>query len=214
MSWFAKIEQRCAAFIEHAFASMFPSDVEPAHIARRLVAAMEARTQKNGAVMTAPGRYAVAVNPADFARLSQHREYLEREWAALIADIAGRAGIRLEGAANVVMREDAGIAPGAMDISVALASPAPAAVAFLVGPYRVDGPASVGRSAGCDIVLADPSVSRQHAQLDIRDGALVVRDAGSTNGTYVNGKPVQEASLRSGDVVSFGKKSLRVERPA
>ena len=75
MSWFARIEEACAGFIERAFANMFPSDVEPAQIARKLVATMEARTQSadNGA-MAAPSRYAVYVHPSDYQRLLPHRQ--------------------------------------------------------------------------------------------------------------------------------------------
>ena len=69
-------------------------------------------------------------------------------------------------------------------------------------------PVVIGRQSGCDVVLADPNVSRRHAELR-RDGdRWVLVDLGSTNGTYVNGKQEQERSLRDGDRVSFGSSSL------
>ena len=62
----------------------------------------------------------------------------------------------------------------------------------------------IGRGSGCDLTLADPSVSRWHAEL-IRDGERwVVRDMGSTNGTRVNGWRVRRAVLRPGDVLALG----------
>jgi pSer/pThr/pTyr-binding forkhead associated (FHA) protein len=78
--------------------------------------------------------------------------------------------------------------------------------------FAIDGATRVGRSRESDIFLVDPSVSRNHALLDVRDGKLVVRDAGSTNGTFVNGERVQLRTLRLGDRVAFGKTEMLVER--
>ena len=202
---------------------MFPSDVEPAHVARRLVATMEARTEaSSGGRMTAPARYTVLVNPIDYARLSDHRAYLQDEWSALLEDVAGRAGIALDGKATVRMQEEDRVAAGAMEIHVERGKPIAAPVRFILRPlgslpnapqHTIDGAARVGRSTDCDIVLADPSVSRNHALLDVRSKALYVRDTGSTNGTYVNGTRVEESALRAGDVVAFGKSLLEVVRP-
>lgn len=62
----------------------------------------------------------------------------------------------------------------------------------------------IGRSIGCDLTLADPTVSRWHAEL-IRDGERwFVRDMGSTNGTRVNGWRVRRAVLEPGDVLALG----------
>ena len=47
MSFLAKIEHACAAFIERAFAKTFPGDLEPAQIARKLVSTMEAQTRSD-----------------------------------------------------------------------------------------------------------------------------------------------------------------------
>jgi len=70
---------------------------------------------------------------------------------------------------------------------------------------------TVGRGGGVHIQLADPSVSRLHAEL-VRRGAFVyVTDLGlSTNGTRVNGRPVGRRVLSDGDVLSFGVARARV----
>lgn len=221
--WFARIEEACAAFIERAFANMFPSDLEPAQIARKLVATMEARSHSADARISAPDRYAVYVNGADFVRLSPHRAYLEGEWGALLDDVARRAGIALAGKPHVELRKGAWIVAGAMEIEAGdeelpAATSAPRAYALqMIGgmgqptAFRVSGAARVGRSAESDVALTDPSVSRNHALLDVRNGTLVVRDAGSTNGTYVNGRRIETAELQPGDTVGFGKTELRVD---
>jgi pSer/pThr/pTyr-binding forkhead associated (FHA) protein len=68
---------------------------------------------------------------------------------------------------------------------------------------------SVGRAtskAEVDIALQDPSVSRQHARLELVETSWVLYDLGSANGTQVNGTPVNEKgrNLRDGDVIAFG----------
>ena len=70
---------------------------------------------------------------------------------------------------------------------------------------------SIGRSRGCDVVLTDISVSRHHARLIPRDGAWVLHDLSSTNGSYLNGHPVSRCQLRPGDRVALGEALLRVD---
>ena len=62
-----------------------------------------------------------------------------------------------------------------------------------------------GRATDAEIFLDDVTVSRRHAEIS-RDGdVFVIRDAGSLNGTYVNGERVAEAKLHSGDEIQVGK---------
>jgi len=74
----------------------------------------------------------------------------------------------------------------------------------------------VGRGIEADIRLEHPTVSRLHCVLYCVGGALVVEDARSLHGVYVNGRRVQQAVLKDGDVVAFGDVafSLRVLRPS
>jgi len=67
----------------------------------------------------------------------------------------------------------------------------------------ISGLMEVGRALECDISILEPSLSRKHAELEVRDGALVLTDLGSANGTYVNGNKVEEVHLRDKDVVQF-----------
>jgi len=71
--------------------------------------------------------------------------------------------------------------------------------------FHIDRPAlSVGRDPESDIFLNDMTVSRAHANLELSDGAVWVSDAGSLNGTYVNGVCVEKARLSNGDVLQIG----------
>lgn len=66
----------------------------------------------------------------------------------------------------------------------------------------------VGREPGSDILLDEPSVSRNQAELRRQGYLFLVRDLGSTNGTLVNDKPVTEAVLEDEDRVTFGNVTL------
>jgi hypothetical protein len=75
----------------------------------------------------------------------------------------------------------------------------------LVLPSATKGTFTIGRDAGCDLVLTDMTVSRSHAGLRHELGRWLLSDAGSTNGTRLNGWRVTgPVPLRTGDKVSFG----------
>jgi Protein of unknown function (DUF3662)/FHA domain len=69
----------------------------------------------------------------------------------------------------------------------------------------------VGRSREADIVLADPNVSRRHAELRRDEGGWQVVDLGSTNGIKVNGRRVGQAGLSPGDQITIGVTDLTFE---
>ncbi|MGA9856903.1 MAG: FHA domain-containing protein [Solirubrobacteraceae bacterium] len=70
---------------------------------------------------------------------------------------------------------------------------------------------TIGRHAGCDVVLANLAVSRHHARLVFRDGRWILQDLGSTNGTEVNGCPVGRCELRPGDDIALAGEHLTVD---
>ncbi len=70
----------------------------------------------------------------------------------------------------------------------------------------------LGRSRRCDIVLTDPNVSREHAEIRRQDDGFLLRDLGSTNGTRVNRREVKQAVLQHGDRIEFGSTELQFER--
>src|SRR5579872_7577333 len=80
---------------------------------------------------------------------------------------------------------------------------APREVAVTVGE---GSPCSIGRASRADVELTDPEVSRQHASLDLVRGVLYVTDAGSSNGTFLNGKPLGNESIElvPGDDIDVG----------
>lgn len=63
---------------------------------------------------------------------------------------------------------------------------------------------TMGRDPDCDVFLNDVTVSREHARVFRKGVDYVIEDAGSLNGTYVNGVRVDAAPLHAGDVVQIG----------
>jgi len=70
----------------------------------------------------------------------------------------------------------------------------------------------LGRSRDCDIQLADPNVSRRHAELRQEGSAYWIVDLDSTNGLEVNGRRVKRAQLSDGDTFTLGSTDVRFSR--
>ncbi len=62
----------------------------------------------------------------------------------------------------------------------------------------------IGRGRDCEIVMDLDSISRRHAQLEPRGAVVMIKDLGSTNGTYVNELQINERALADGDQVKIG----------
>ena len=69
----------------------------------------------------------------------------------------------------------------------------------------------VGRHPECDAQLNSPRVSRWHCCMTEVDGEVWVRDLGSTNGTWIDGRRVSSGRLRIGDVLAIAHHRYRVE---
>lgn len=75
------------------------------------------------------------------------------------------------------------------------------------------GPVVIGRAPSSDIVIDEPYVSANHARYTLQGPALVLEDLGSTNGTLVNGHPIdQPVTLRDEDEVQVGDAIMRISR--
>ena len=66
------------------------------------------------------------------------------------------------------------------------------------------GNISIGRRPNCDLVIKDPSISRQHAVVSLSEGQWVLQDCDSANGLQVRGKPIKKLMLHERELVVFG----------
>ena len=81
-------------------------------------------------------------------------------------------------------------------------------------PVRLNKyPVLLGRSESADVRLDDRWLSRNHCEIDITDGELIIRDLGSKHGTYVNESQIDETTIESGDELRIGITRFVVEIP-
>jgi hypothetical protein len=75
--------------------------------------------------------------------------------------------------------------------------------------YLEPMPVTIGRDPACDLFLNNMTVSRKHAIIERMGAQIVVRDFGSLNGTWVDGKVVNDAELNEGTLLQIGTFSMR-----
>ena len=87
-------------------------------------------------------------------------------------------------------------------------------ILFLAGPLQgklhcLDtGLTSIGRSLEADISIQDTRISRKHVNITVDGGIATIKDNGSTNGTYVNGKRTNKQQLESGDKIQLSSSTI------
>src|SRR4051812_37736249 len=117
--------------------------------------------------------------------------------------VARSASRDVAGSATVPEPEDARRAPGPAGrprLEVV------AAMGYEPGTeFPVDGGITLGRATGADVRVEDPFASSHHARLFPRGPAIYIEDMGSTNGTLVNGRPLQRPQqLSASDSIRIG----------
>lgn len=68
---------------------------------------------------------------------------------------------------------------------------------------------TIGRRFSNDIVIENLAVSGEHAEIQYIGNQMVLKDLGSTNGTYVNGKPIRSQALENGDEIEIGRYKIQ-----
>lgn len=105
------------------------------------------------------------------------------------------------------------VSPSPRHTEIIRRDPMPAGIGWLVaaaGPsrgktHRIDaGRATIGAAANCDVALEGDHISDRHASVRFHEGGFLVTDLDSTNGTFVNGEPVQQRALADGDRLTLG----------
>ena len=71
----------------------------------------------------------------------------------------------------------------------------------------------IGRGRAADIVLAEPTISREHAAIGFDSVGWYVKDLGSTNGSFANGSRIERHQLKQGDEIVLGRLVVEVTLP-
>ncbi|MHC1785332.1 MAG: FHA domain-containing protein [Anaerolineaceae bacterium] len=220
-----KIESRIQQIIEGA-GKLFSTGSPTETLSEQLIRCMrENMTTDTSGLLSAPARYLVEVNLPGFAG----RVYDKTDFEQLSADLicaASESGILLHGKPEIIIRPNPDLTVGSIKISASrfeinpgntasvniLDEPEPTNSLPLGAFLIVNGTETVqlhklviniGRKANNDIILDDPRVSRNHAQLRSIKDRYVVFDLNSSGGTFVNNVPVTQKELQPGDVISM-----------
>ncbi len=204
------LEMRIEKLVEGVSAALLRGRMHPVDLANRLVRFIDLSVEDGPAGPQIGNEYRVHVNRSDIDE-SIDLEALEREMASAVTETAADKGWRIGGPISVSIVADDKTAAGTIRT-------VPDSVPGRLSPWGYlmgeegdvielgDNRMIVGRGAGSDAVVGHERVSRQHAILSRQDGNVWVADAGSANGTRVNGDRVgaKPVSLVPGDSVSFG----------
>jgi hypothetical protein len=211
-------ERRLERAVEGGFARVFKSGLKPVELGRRLTRGMDdGRTVDVRGRTVAPNHFTIELGPADQENLAEVVGTLERELADAAREHARDEGYSFMGPVQVEILETPDLRTGTFAVTARMRAGAGGAGAgSLVLPTgdRVplgEDTITVGRLPESTIVLADPNVSRNHAEIRPRGTGFVVVDLGSTNGTRINGVRIGEQELVDGDEVSFGNTRMRFE---
>ncbi|MEJ7764725.1 MAG: DUF3662 and FHA domain-containing protein [Acidimicrobiales bacterium] len=213
-----QFEQRLERLFEGVFAKAFRSGLEPVELGRRLVRQMD-RDRRVGPSgrRVAPNAFSYRLSPADLERFASFQDALRDELVAAAREHARAESYAFLGRIQVELVEDQRLSPGTFELDTEV-RPAPGggAVGSLVVPggrrVELEGEAvTIGRQESCHVVLDDPTVSRNHAEVRRTGDGFEVVDLGSRNGTKVNGFGVTRQHLADGDDLLVGAVPLRFE---
>lgn len=220
-----KIESRIKRIIEGA-GKVFSSGSPIESFSEQLIRCMrENATADSSGLLSAPARYLVEVNLPGFAgRVFDQTDF--EQLSAELVRAASENGILLHGKPEIIIRPNPDLAAGSVQVNAGRVETNPgntASVNILDEPETtvtlpkgafliVNGSETVllhksviniGRKANNDIILDDPRVSRNHAQLRSIKDRYVVFDLNSSGGTFVNNISVTQKELVPGDVISM-----------
>ena len=226
-------ERRLGGLVEGLFSKTFRSGVQPIEIAKRVVREMEDGKQVAINEVWAPNHFEISLSNDDAPRFQQMEAALTSELKQLVLETAAERGWGLVGPPEVELFVGHDLRKGDLQVEASLVEGedkvAPAAVAeaaeaghraeLLVHAgedvHRValdKEVVTIGRLPENDVVVSDKGVSRRHAQIRTKDGGSTLTDLGSTNGTNLNGKPVQSRPLNDGDRITVGTTVIEYRR--
>jgi len=211
-------ERRLGGLVEGLFSKTFRSGVQPIELAKRLIKEMDSGRTVGVNEVWAPNRFRFALSTGDHERLAHAEIAIAKELGSVILENANERGWGLVGPPEVTFEADERLKKGDIGCEASLVEgpekiePASAPKAALVvrekGRERTIAlhgeTVTIGRLPQCEVSLEDKGASRRHAQIRLKDGVATLTDLGSTNGTDVNGRTVQVATLDDGDRVTIG----------
>jgi hypothetical protein len=209
-------ERRLERFVEGAFARVFRSGLQPVEISRRLTREMDLRRTVAPRGVLAPNEFNVLLSQADRSRFAPIEDELVKELVEVAKEHAKTEGYTFIGPVAVTIATDDSLRPGTMLLAGEMTPGQGTSTVMLPDGRRVvldRDTLTLGRLPACELAVADPNVSRRHAEVRRGpDGTWLVADLGSTNGTKVNGERIGgPRQLKDGDEITVGSTTVRFE---
>lgn len=210
-------ERRLEQAVEGTFSFVFKSGLRPVEIGRRLTREMDINRSIDVRGRTVvPNAFTVLVSPEDHASFADIADGLTRELADAAREHARSEGYSFLGPVSVAL-EVGGVRTGTCQVQARLREGVggsgagslvlPTGDRLSLGEEVV----TIGRRAESTIVLSDPNVSRNHAEIRPAGQGWVLVDLGSTNGSLVNGVRVSIQALEDGAEIAFGNTRIWFE---
>ena len=204
--------------VEGTFARIFRSGIRPVELGRRLVREMDDNRSVDVRGRTiVPNQYTIHLSEADLDRFAEVVDSLRRELAEAAREHARDEGYVFMGPVSIHLEMDERQRTGAFQITGRMregdGGVGAGSLMLPTGDRLPLGEQTVtfGRRPESTVQLADPNVSRNHAEIRPQGNGWVLIDLGSTNGTRVNGVRISSHELVEGDEISFGNTRITFE---
>ncbi|MFP5336015.1 MAG: FhaA domain-containing protein [Actinomycetes bacterium] len=219
-----RFERGIERAVNGAFAKAFKAEVQPVELA----SALRRETDTEAAVVArdrtlVPNAFVIELGPSDHDRVMEWDDTLAEELADAVTDHARQQRYAFVGPVSIRLERDEELETGVFRVRSArvkgTVAPATAATATPHHPvldvdgrrYQLTGAVTVlGRGSDADVVVDDPGVSRRHAEIRLDGDSAVIRDLGSTNGTFVDGERTSTARLVDGSRITVGRTRITI----
>jgi len=222
-----EIEHRLQALIENGLPFLQSPSIK-AQLAAQIAQALQDASIEEDELLTPPNRFIIFLHP-DTAKAWENEKELLSFLEECLQESAQEAGICFSTPPTIQINSSPVIEPGELRVSSSSLENEPSEkTAFLQIPEKLPCEAqseekfanflivngldvftlentvvTIGRNPDNHLIVSDNRVSRNHAQIRCIHGKYVIFDLNSKGGTFVNGKPVNQHTLKPGDVISL-----------
>lgn len=213
MGFLDNFERGLERIVNGAFSKTFKSEIQPVEIAAAIRAEMDSKASiLSRDRILAPNSFSVSLSSADFNRMATLGDSLINELTDLTNRHAIKQGFQFGAVLSIKLIEDQTLNLGQVNVRSSSQNtqvewmPAldVAGKRFLLAKAHT----SVGRDASADIQIDDNGLSRKHFEILWDGKSAAVRDLGSTNGTIVAGKKIDELGIADNTVIEAGRSTF------
>ncbi len=203
------VEVRLERLIEGTVGRLFSGGVRPIEISRKIGHAMgDSRSVGVKGQPVVANHFTVLLSATDLQRFADIHDTLVRDLSDAARETARDEGWSFMGPVHVEIVEGQNLRSGIVRVEARMKEAdgttgillLPNGQQVVLGEYLV----TMGRLPECTISFDDPNISRVHAEIRPDGGGFIISDAGSTNGTKVNGAGISSHRLADGDRITIG----------